>query len=163
TRWSALGAGTDDRVLALALDPSGTLYAGGLFTFAGGVTANSVAKWDGTSWSALGAGMDDNVRALAVASGALHAGGDCSVAGRRPPCARRCRSLRAVAQPVVADGERGLRPARRGDRPRRRVRRRGPPGVVADRGRFSCRGAAPPDLGRARRIGPAGPAGDLRD
>ena len=34
----------------------GSLYAGGGFTTAGGVAANNIAKWDGTtsSWSALG-------------------------------------------------------------------------------------------------------------
>ena len=37
---------------------SGTdLYAGGYFTTAGGVTANNIAKWDGSAWSALGSGM----------------------------------------------------------------------------------------------------------
>lgn len=32
------------------------LYAGGVFSSAGGVAANHVAKWDGTNWSALGSG-----------------------------------------------------------------------------------------------------------
>ena len=35
------------------------------FTTAGGVSANKVAKWNGSSWSALGSGMNSTVRALA--------------------------------------------------------------------------------------------------
>ena len=33
-----------------------TLYAGGQFTTAGGVSANYIAQWNGSSWSALGSG-----------------------------------------------------------------------------------------------------------
>ena len=49
-------------------DGSGpALYAGGLFATAGGVPANSVAKWDGSSWSGLGSGIPGGtVQALAV-------------------------------------------------------------------------------------------------
>jgi hypothetical protein len=39
---------------------------GGSFTLAGGVAANRVAKWDGTSFSALGSGLNDQVAALTV-------------------------------------------------------------------------------------------------
>ena len=62
---------------------SGTnLYAGGYFTTAGGVTANDIAKWDGSAWSALGSGMDGcDVNALAVSGTNLYAGGDFTTAG----------------------------------------------------------------------------------
>src|SRR5207244_737271 len=60
--WSALGAGRggggsySPNVFALAV--SGTnLYAGGLFTTAGGGNANYIAKWNGSSWSSLGSGV----------------------------------------------------------------------------------------------------------
>ena len=54
--WSALGSGMNQVVAALAV--SGTnLYAGGYFTMAGGVSANCIAKWDGSAWSALGSGI----------------------------------------------------------------------------------------------------------
>src|SRR5262249_52353662 len=33
------------------------LYVGGQFTTAGGVSANGIAKWDGTSWTPLGSGI----------------------------------------------------------------------------------------------------------
>src|SRR5262245_17258224 len=73
-RWSALGSGmsvgsSSLGVYALAVfdDGSGSaLYAGGDFTRAGGLAANNVAKWDGTSWAALGSGLNNGVSALAV-------------------------------------------------------------------------------------------------
>jgi hypothetical protein len=79
SNWSALGSGMNARVLALAMSGS-DLYAGGGFTRAtnsGGVavTANYIAKWDGSSWSALGSGMNDLVSALAVSGSDLYAGG----------------------------------------------------------------------------------------
>jgi hypothetical protein len=47
-----------------ALAVSGTnLYVGGGFTTAGEVTANYIAKWNGSAWSALGSGMNDSVAA----------------------------------------------------------------------------------------------------
>jgi hypothetical protein len=67
-------------VHALAVSGS-DLYAGGTFTTAGGVSANRIAKWNGTTWSALGAGVNDTVRALAVSGTDLYAGGDFTTAG----------------------------------------------------------------------------------
>ena len=48
--------GTDGTVDALVVDGSGMLYVGGQFTMAGGVPANNIARWDGTSWTPLDAG-----------------------------------------------------------------------------------------------------------
>jgi hypothetical protein len=54
-QWSALGSGVggmdgsfNPGVWALAWDGE-NLYAGGDFTTAGGISANYIAKWDGTS------------------------------------------------------------------------------------------------------------------
>ncbi len=86
TSWTALGSGlasgvtTAGSALAVFDDGSGAaLYVGGDFSNAGGVSANEIARWDGSNWSALGSGMDDQVYALATfddGSGpALYAGG----------------------------------------------------------------------------------------
>jgi hypothetical protein len=91
TSWSALGSGmnvNDEYVSALTVFDDGSgpaLYAGGWFMAAGGVAANRIAKWNGTSWSALGSGMSGSVSALTVfddGSGpALYAGGNFGSAG----------------------------------------------------------------------------------
>jgi hypothetical protein len=64
------------------------LYAGGSFTIAGGMIANRIARWNGSSWSALGSGMGGSspiVHALTVfddgGGPALYAGGEFSTAG----------------------------------------------------------------------------------
>ena len=71
--WSALGSGLagtfrDSPVGAIAVSGK-DVYVGGNFTTAGGVSANNIAKWDGTVWSALGSGMSDN---FGVASAYVH-------------------------------------------------------------------------------------------
>jgi hypothetical protein len=69
-------------VEAFAVLPTGELTAGGGFTTAGGVSANRVARWNGTTWSPLGLGVNSTVQALAVVpSGDLVAGGVFSTAG----------------------------------------------------------------------------------
>ncbi|HEY3245212.1 MAG TPA: dockerin type I domain-containing protein [Phycisphaerae bacterium] len=94
--WSPLGSGTDGQVNALAvLDDDGdgpnppAMYVAGLFTIAGGVTVNRVARWDGTAWSAVSGGMNGEVATLFVfdpdAEGSLpaklYAGGNFTLAG----------------------------------------------------------------------------------
>ncbi|MBE2180549.1 MAG: hypothetical protein IAE97_08770, partial [Chthoniobacterales bacterium] len=59
----------------------GDVYAGGWFTTAGGIEANRVAKWNGSSWSALGSGMNGDVSALAVSGSDVYAGGWFTTAG----------------------------------------------------------------------------------
>ena len=99
TEWSALSgpsaSGTNQAVIALTVHDDGSgeaLYAGGGFVFAGGVMANQVAKWDGTTWSALtgpsDTGVDGTVRSLAAfddgGGEALFAGGVFENAGGVP-------------------------------------------------------------------------------
>ena len=85
--WHALGAGIggemeEDHPFVFALAVSGSdLYVGGYFTTAGSVTANYIARWDGSSWHALGAGVDYTVSALAVSGSDLYAGGGFTTAG----------------------------------------------------------------------------------
>lgn len=97
TSWSPLGSGIDDpgQVYTLAAFEDGAgpaLYAGGSFTSAGGVPANHVARWDGSSWSPLGSGLSGlsnaRVEALAVfddgTGPALYVGGEFDSAGGVP-------------------------------------------------------------------------------
>ncbi len=84
--WCTLGSGMSGgyyrpSVSALAVKGT-TLYAGGNFTAAGGVPANNIARWDGSSWSALADGLTGGiyypkVTVLAVAGTNLYAGGCC--------------------------------------------------------------------------------------
>src|SRR5262249_57631860 len=77
------GSGMNQYGNVLALAVSGTdLYAGGYFTNAGGIAANRIARWNGSSWSALGSGIQGAVRALAVSGSDVYAGGDLTTAGR---------------------------------------------------------------------------------
>src|SRR5262245_7092171 len=80
--------GTHEPVWALTVYDDGggaALYAGGTFTAAGGVPANRIARWDGSSWTALGIGMNGSVSALTVhddgGGPALYAGGNFTNAG----------------------------------------------------------------------------------
>jgi len=91
--WHALGSGLewgfqtgvgpttwDSEIFAMVRDGS-NLYVGGIFDMAGGVSANNIARWDGTAWSPLGSGTDGEVLALAWDGSNLYAGGNFSTAG----------------------------------------------------------------------------------
>lgn len=55
--------------------PDGSVVAAGLFSSLGGVVADGIARWDGSTWAPLGAGVAGGVAALAVeANGDLLAG-----------------------------------------------------------------------------------------
>jgi hypothetical protein len=84
--WSARFTvnGTDDNVQVVAVDGS-KVYIAGYFTIVGGVFANNIAAWDGSTWSNLGSGLDGWVNALAVdGRGNLYAGGTFTHAGGKP-------------------------------------------------------------------------------
>lgn len=89
-QWQAFGEGMNNLVNSLVVMPNGDMVAGGRFTTAGGVPANSIARWDGSNWSALGSGMTAGgsggsvpaVFSLAVlTNGDVVAGGDFTKAG----------------------------------------------------------------------------------
>jgi hypothetical protein len=75
TAWSPLGSGIgfqEVRALHVFDDGSGpALFAAGWFGAAGGVTAYSVAKWNGSNWSALSTpfGTVVDIHALTVFDG----------------------------------------------------------------------------------------------
>ena len=86
--WSALGSNgsgngaINNTVYALAVSGS-DLYAGGYFTDAAGIlTADFVARWNGSAWSALGSNGAGNgaicgdVDALAVSASGVYVGGN---------------------------------------------------------------------------------------
>ncbi|MBS0195556.1 MAG: WD40 repeat domain-containing protein [Planctomycetes bacterium] len=81
-QWTALGSGTNGVVYAVLVAPNGDLVVGGDFTIAGGVSANHLARWNGTAWSALGTGTDGVVRSLLLLpNGDIIAGGAFGTAG----------------------------------------------------------------------------------
>jgi len=83
--WSALGAGlrmngTNGVVRAIATSADGAVYAGGIFTHAGGSLATNVARFI-TNWQPVGAGPGGEVLALALLGTDLYAGGAFTNAG----------------------------------------------------------------------------------
>ncbi len=96
--WSALGSGltytssplsTDVR--AIAALPNGDIVVGGLFTSAGGVAVNGIARWDGSAWHDMGGGVtfganyNGEVHSLLVLpNGDLLVGGAFTFAGTVP-------------------------------------------------------------------------------
>jgi hypothetical protein len=88
--WSTLGTGSSNGVsgyvLALAV-VGNEVYVGGGFTSAGGVSANSVARFNTqtNTWSSLGTGssngVNGGVRALAVVGNEVYVGGGFTSAG----------------------------------------------------------------------------------
>ena len=86
TEWSALGAGVNNQVYALAVSDA-DVDAGGNFTSVGGVAANLIAQWNGIGWSPLGSGICGNgfngaaVSALTVLGTSLFVGGSFTMAG----------------------------------------------------------------------------------
>ncbi|MCK9599168.1 MAG: phage tail family protein [Sphaerochaeta sp.] len=81
----AVGTGFNGVAEALAISPSGILYAGGSFTATGDslTTLNRVAQWNGTAWMPIGSGFANGaVYCLMVdKAGALWAGGSFTKAG----------------------------------------------------------------------------------
>ena len=85
TTWSALGSGLNWHFLTVggsALAVRGMdVYVGGVFTSAGVIPANYIAKWNGASWSALGSGLNNMVSALALSGREVYVGGQFTYAG----------------------------------------------------------------------------------
>jgi hypothetical protein len=99
--WSSLGSGiggdfwlhdfsVSSEVHTMAFIGS-DLYVGGLFSMAGNVGANHVARWDGQNWHNLGEGVtapiepnNAGVLALAAAGSELYVGGNFTEAGGNP-------------------------------------------------------------------------------
>jgi len=118
TTWQALGSGITHiinfdmdiwGVFAIATDHRGNLYVGGDFDSAGGVGANQVARWNGTSWSALGSGLGTTYYAVmgmdVDAEANLYICGNLLTAGGKvaPYMARYTPEITAHDKPITHD------------------------------------------------------------
>lgn len=73
--WQALDSGISN-IESLTTDSYDNLYAGGYSVNPENVTANNIAKWDGSTWTTIGNGTDSNIRTLtADGIGNVYAGG----------------------------------------------------------------------------------------
>jgi trimeric autotransporter adhesin len=73
--WTAVGAGVDSLVYALAASGS-TVYAGGNFTrLTNNTPAQSIIRWNGTRWEQMGAGLDGDVYAISANTSNVFVGG----------------------------------------------------------------------------------------
>jgi len=64
--------GTNGQILSMAIYQN-SLIVGGDFSQAGGISANNIAKWNGTSWSPMGTGISSTVYAIEVSGDDLYA------------------------------------------------------------------------------------------
>jgi hypothetical protein len=83
-----LSSGLDNTVSCQAIF-NNELYVGGSFTTAGGVSANYIAKWNGSNWSSVGAGLNNaggngGVFTMIVYNNELYVGGFFTSAGSVP-------------------------------------------------------------------------------
>lgn len=75
--WHGMNGGVNGRVLAIARH-EGNIFVGGEFTTAGGISADNIAYWDGSSWHNAGC-IYGTVWDLAVFNGELYASGSFDV------------------------------------------------------------------------------------
>ncbi len=81
--WFTMGDGLSSTAKAVAV-LNNDVYVGGQFALAGGILANNIAKWDGSSWSVLGSGLNGEVSAIAVIGNDIYVAGFFSMAGGVP-------------------------------------------------------------------------------
>lgn len=81
--WSKPGGvSVNNYVYVIEVAASGVVYVGGLFTAAGGSSANYIASWNGSTWSALGSGLNGVARCIAFGpDGQVYVGGNFTTAG----------------------------------------------------------------------------------
>ncbi len=81
--WSALGTGVvadNSSIQAIAV-VGNKVYAGGTFSNIGGVSANNIAVWNGTTWAALGRGVNPTVGVIIAGGDEIYEGGVFGTAG----------------------------------------------------------------------------------
>jgi hypothetical protein len=70
--------------VAAIAEHNGRIFAGGLFSDAGGVECNDIAAWDGQDWASLGSGLNGIVVTAAEFRGSLFVGGSFTLASGVP-------------------------------------------------------------------------------
>ncbi len=78
--WTPLGVAMSGPVYALAAAPNDVVYAGGQFTWAGGVPALNIGYWNGVAWCPLGTGITG--AGAAVSAVVVMPNGDVIAAGK---------------------------------------------------------------------------------
>ncbi len=74
--WAMVGSAVPNNdVYSLATGEDGTIYAGGLFTTIGGISANRIARWNGSAWAALGSGANNYVYTILPDESRVYIGG----------------------------------------------------------------------------------------
>ncbi|MFA6524109.1 MAG: T9SS type A sorting domain-containing protein [Candidatus Paceibacterota bacterium] len=83
TQWKDVGGGTlglsgsisDNGQIHDMKIHNGELYIGGIFSYAGGVPAKYIAKWDGSKWCGLGGNFDNRITAIGWDKDTLYVSG----------------------------------------------------------------------------------------
>lgn len=77
-----INMGGTGNLYAIAIHPNGDIYVTGDFTSIGGVAANRIARWDGSTWNALGSGLNGRGTTLDITpEGNVYVGGLFTTAG----------------------------------------------------------------------------------
>lgn len=113
--WQPVGVTTFSSsfryVYAITEQPNGNIVVGGDFTAIGGVPANHIAMWNGSTWSAMGSGMAPTAERavtdlISLPNGDVIAGGNFSAAGGVP--ARNVARWDGASWHPMADGASSL-------------------------------------------------------
>ena len=68
--WESLSPNwTNGIITSVVIDGSGAVYCGGTFTSINGVSANRVARWNGTNWQAMGSGFNGAIEKMCISPG----------------------------------------------------------------------------------------------
>lgn len=76
--WDSLRSGAGSFCV---IEYNGNIYVGGSFSMIGGIAANNIAMWNGSTWAPLGNGTNGNVFTLCVHGSQIFAGGNFTTAG----------------------------------------------------------------------------------
>lgn len=82
SNWFTFGLGMDSTVTTITTSPTGTLYAGGIFTAADGNTQiQGIARWNLTQWVAMGTAVTSCYSIVVAPNAEVYAGGNINLPG----------------------------------------------------------------------------------